>query len=120
MSDGRYDAPAYCDLCDAPIATGPLCQECIEDFGHDPDDWGGMTPGERTEFVTLALENGNITDAINFIMHDGDVRADSVALALAVAREQITLDPDLIDDGQHLVNSVISRLIRHIENWKHT
>lgn len=33
MSDGHYDAPAYCAICDRPIITGPTCDAC-----NDYDD----------------------------------------------------------------------------------
>jgi hypothetical protein len=38
MSDGHYDAPAYCEICDRPIATGPLCDPCIELERQEDDD----------------------------------------------------------------------------------
>lgn len=82
----------YCQLCDRPnYSEYDICVQCSlaldreDDDDVDPDDWAGMTRYERTQFVILNLENGNYTDAVNFIMHDGDVRADSVKLALDVA-----------------------------------
>ena len=122
MSDGHYDAPAYCDLCDRPINTGPLCLDCMKDIDDDEvsDEWGGMSWHERIEFTMLAIDNGNLTDAANFMMHDGDVRPDSVVLALHVARARILGDPDLTDDADRTVNVVIDRLIRIIQHWETT
>lgn len=48
------------------------------------DDWDIMTADERVDFVLIAIENGNLIDAVDFIMHSGDVRVDSVKLALEV------------------------------------
>jgi hypothetical protein len=37
--DGAYNAPAYCALCDRPIATGPLCDQCaMPDDDEDDED----------------------------------------------------------------------------------
>ena len=38
MSDGHYDAPAYCAICDRPIATGPTCDECDQWPDDEADD----------------------------------------------------------------------------------
>jgi hypothetical protein len=38
MSDGHYDAPAYCAICDRPIATGPICDGCSHDNDDDLDE----------------------------------------------------------------------------------
>jgi hypothetical protein len=115
-------APAYCAMCDRPIMTGPLCEACINDgYGYDEelDDWAGMTPVERIEYAVLNIENGNLTDAINFIMHDGDVRADSVILALGVAQVLIGMHPDNDYEGSdHVVASVTNRLTRLIRQWE--
>lgn len=113
--------PAYCVLCDAPNYSGDeVCVQCClsldreDDDDVDVDGWAGMTRYERTQFVILNLENGNITDAINFIMHDGDVRADSVKLALDVAL-------GLLDS--HSPETAIARidhLNRAINQWERT
>ena len=123
MSDGHFDAPAYCDLCDRPIATGPLCADCASHSGDnqaDTDEWGGMTWEQRTAFVTLNLDNGNLTDAINFIMHDGDVRVDSVVLALRVLSCLILNELDVNADDVSAVEYPTDRLIRLIEHWETT
>jgi len=45
MSDGHYDAPAYCHICDRPIATGPLCEAC------EKEDWFGDDEVEVTSIA---------------------------------------------------------------------
>lgn len=79
----------------------------------DTDAWGGMTLHEATEFAGMNLINGNLTDAVSFIMHDGDVRPDSVKLALSVVLwfAEINLDE---------ANSTIEQLIRLIDTWERT
>jgi len=113
--------PAYCVLCDMPNYSGhEVCVQCSlaldqeDDEDVDIDGWAGMTRYERTQFVVLSMENGNITDAVNFIMHDGDVRADSVKLALDVAL-------GLLDS--HSYETAIARidsLNRAIDRWETT
>lgn len=34
MSDPMFDAPAYCMLCNRPIAVGPTCDACNDDCEH--------------------------------------------------------------------------------------
>jgi hypothetical protein len=84
------------------------------------DDRGGMTQEESIEFVLLALDNGNLTDAINFIMHDGDVRADSVTLAVGVLRQMLLACHDLDDVAHSRIDAATSRLIRLIHSWETT
>lgn len=111
--------PSYCMMCDHPNYNGyDVCDACSdafdeEDYDDDPDSWGGMTWEERTEFAALNIQNGNLTDAINFIMHDGDIRADSVVLALKVA--------DWMCVNQvRTITTVTNQLIRLIESWERT
>ena len=77
------------------------------------DDRGGMTDEECVEFVVMNIKNGNFKDAINFIMRDGDIRADSVKLALRVASAIAVNDYTPIQ-------SVTNRLIRYINTWERT
>ena len=91
-----------------------MCSECQKaEYEMNQDDRGGMTIDEQVEFVVMNITNGNLTDAINFMMRDGDVTSDSVKLALRV-QNYMTL---------HHVRSltaVTDQLIRLIESWETT
>jgi len=103
-------------MCDRPNYNGhDVCDECTDALDEEDDEpsleWGEMTWEERTEFAAMNIENGNLTDAINFIMHDGDVRADSVKLALKVT--------DWLCLHQYRsVSTVTNQLIRLIDSWE--
>lgn len=75
------------------------------------DGWGGMNAEEAAEFVVMNITNGNLLDAIDFLMHEGDVRVDSVVLALRVA-EQLCLD------RAQPITTVVNQLIRLIDTWE--
>ena len=79
----------------------------------DTEAWGGMTLEEATYFTTDNIINGNLADAISFIMHDGDVRPDSVKLALRVLCE---LQLQQIRSSTDIAN----HLIRLIDSWETT
>lgn len=34
-----YDAPAYCAICDHPIAIGPFCEACMDEMNEEEDQW---------------------------------------------------------------------------------
>ena len=106
------DHAAFCEVCDVPLLVGPLCYDCANPSDDvEEDEWGGMTDEERVEFCALNIENGNLTDAINFMMHDGDVRADSVKLALRVSAY-------LCLHQYRSVETVNNQLIRFIDTWE--
>ena len=101
------DAPDFCARC------GEIEADC-DCYGTDDDAWGGMTRMERADYAELAIHNGNLMDAITFVMHDGDVRADSVRMML-----------DLV--GRHILNhpatpnrtlEYIDKLNRLIDTWE--
>jgi hypothetical protein len=106
-------------ICDRPIMTGPVCEGCAElDIWaeDDEDSWAGMTRMERADFAELAIENGNLKDAITFIMHDGDVRADSVRLVLDLIYRHVLNNPTRANDTLTYIN----RLDRLITAWETT
>lgn len=77
------------------------------------DDWGGMSLEEAMLFAVNNIENGNLTDAIGFMMRDGDVRIDCVKLVLRVAAE---LQLRQIRSATTITN----HLIRLIDTWETT
>lgn len=117
MVEDPNEHAVYCAICDAPNYNGfNICDGCeaaLNDDDEDEDEWGGMTWEERVEFAALNIENGNLKDAINFIMHDGDVRVDSVILALKVSSY-------LCLHQYRSVETVNNQLIRLIESWERT
>ena len=117
MPDMTYhpdEHPSYCMICNHPNYNGfDVCDSCERslDDAEDNDDWAGMDLGERTRYVCMQIENGNLTDAINFMMHDGDVRADSVKLGISTVVELMTIQvrsPFAVRD----------QLIRLIDTWE--
>lgn len=113
----------YCHLCDQPNYSDDfdICAACSKDLyatDDDGDEWGGMSWTERVGFFYLNWENGNITDAINFLMHDGDVRPDSVLLLAHIVDFLDSLpDTHLHTDTIH---KFISSFIRSVDKWERT
>ena len=110
MTDHPDDHAAFCAMCNVPLLIGPLCYECANP-SHDEEDGDDMTPDERAEFCAIAITNGNITDAINALMFDGDVRVESVRTAL-------TLMAYLQTTQLRTPYQVSDSLIRMIDTWE--
>lgn len=85
-----------------------------DDDYFDSDDWGGMTRWERMEYLDMQLLNGNNMDAVSFLMHDGDIRADSVRLALDIVARSIITQPN----NANATLDFINRLNRLIDAWE--
>ena len=101
---------AYCAICDRPLLLGDLCYECANPA---TDDEEVMSVGERVEWCAMQLINGNRTDAVHSMMFDGDVRVDSVKVA-------INLVGLLVVEQQRNIVDVIGSLTRAIETWERT
>ena len=120
-SENPDEHAAHCPICDYPVMfSDTLCQACYESLDQEADDedWGGMTDEERVEFFVMNWENGNLTDAVNFLMHDGDVRIDSVLLLAQVVEYYDNLpDTHLHTDT---INKFINAFVRTVEKWERT
>lgn len=64
MTDGYYDAPAYCALCDRPIQTGPLCTLCEHDDEDAEDD---QDDEHDPEVLALSYINGDLAHVHDLI-----------------------------------------------------
>lgn len=110
MSDGAFDAAAYCAMCDAPCAIGPLCHGCRA-AGADDDHEDTLNWESTAELAFITMMNGNLTDGINLIMYDGDVRIDSVRAALRLVSHYH-------NDHEIDIDYIIDLIIRLIERWE--
>ena len=109
--DNPDEHAAYCALCETPMLfTGVLCYACANPA---TDEEEVMTIGERVEWCSMQLINGNRTDAVNGMMFDGDVRVDSVKVA-------INLVAQLVVEQQRNIVDVVGSLTRAIETWERT
>lgn len=110
--DNPDEHAAYCHLCETPLLVGDMCYECANpSHDQEDDDEGEMTVYERVEFCGMNIENGNIRDAINAMMFDGDVRVDSVKTAINLVAWMV----------EHQVRSpslVAGALTRYINTWE--
>lgn len=112
MSDGHFDAAGYCAMCDAPTdGSDMLCSACAFEMIDDeiPDetlDWES-----RAQLAFTTMMNGNLTDGINLVMRDGDVRPDSVKAALRLVGHYY-------DDHTRDTHKIIGLLIRLIDTWE--
>ena len=70
-----------------------------------------LTWESTAELAFMTMMNGNLTDGINLIMHDGDVRPDSV-------RAAIQLMWLYFEDHEPDLAKVRDLLIRLIERWE--
>ena len=70
-----------------------------------------MDPYELAEWCAIQIENGNLTDAIDSLMREGDVRVSSVVTALHLTRI-------LVERQVRPVHNVTDQLIRLIERWE--
>jgi hypothetical protein len=103
---------SYCAICDRPNYDGfAICNPCNAALG-EPEDAGDerLSWESAAELAYLTMMNGNLTDGINLIMYDGDVRADSVKAALRLL-------VCWTDNGTP-IHSAIGIIIRVIEKWE--
>lgn len=98
---GQGMMPSFSELC----AT---CQEQEYSVSAHRDS---MTFDEQVEWVADNITNGNLSDAITFMMRDGDIRVDSVTLALRLTA-YLTLHQ------VRSVTDVTDQLIRLIDTWE--
>jgi len=109
MTDELYDAPAYCNMCDAPIdGSDMLCGGCAFKLIDDMDE--GLSWESAADLAHMTMVNGNLTDGVNLIMYDGDVRADSVKAALRLLVHWT--------DNGTTIHSATGIIIRAIEKWE--
>lgn len=72
---------------------------------HDELNWEAAA-----ELAHMTMVNGNLTDGINLIMYDGDVRVDSVKAALKCL-------VNWVDNGTP-IHTAFGLIIRTIEIWE--
>lgn len=107
-TDNPDEHPAYCVICDRPNYNGfEICDACERRLDDD-ENWGGMNRTERVDFVTMNIRNGNLLDAMDFLMHEGDVRVDSVRLAIDVVAQLCIEDVRSVDDVVDQLNRIIN------------
>lgn len=105
----------FCVYCGRPMTPSysERCADCLQEDWDDDADWAGMNIGERCEHIAQLLELGEAFDAVNFLMHDGDVRADSVKTAInLIAHLNITQNKSFF--------TIIEELTRLITAWETT
>ena len=91
-------------MCGAPIMRtySELCPSCQDE---------SLTVDEVAHLVAIDIENGNLLAGINTMMHDGDIRVDSVKVALRVTQL-------LVERQIRPTHHVVDQLIRLIDTWE--
>ena len=104
------DGPEVCVTCGRSMmrSYAEECQEC-QDYGPELQD--EMTPHERARYCALQIQNGNLLDAIDVLMRDGDVRVESITAALH-------LTTILVEQRVQPTQQVTDLLIRLIDQWE--